>query len=93
MGQVRKTGLGAVAHIWGLVTPGPYSLLSLVDPGLNLLGTGLSQAHHFQGPASAWRMQRRGAWGKREKVRGGNADQRKREKGPGGKEVGTDEGR
>lgn len=47
MGQVRKTGLGAVARIWGLVTPGPHLLLSLADPGLNLVGTGLSQAHNF----------------------------------------------
>lgn len=59
MAQVRKAGLGAVAHVWGLETPGPNSLLSSEDPGLNLVGTGLSQAHHFQGPASTLCLQKR----------------------------------
>lgn len=48
-----------MAHVWGLVNPGPNSLLSLEDPGLNLMGTGLAQAHNFQGPASALCLQRK----------------------------------
>lgn len=39
--------------------PRPNSLLSLEDLRLKCAGTGLSQAHHLQGPASALCLQSR----------------------------------
>lgn len=49
--------MGAVAQVEVQVTPGPNSLLSLKGLRLKCVGTGLSQAHHLQGPASALCLQ------------------------------------